>query len=104
MFQILIVFGILYSYLLGALVKYVPFCLLCAVWVLLHLIGTLCIPESPYYLIIKNHPERAAASLQTLRGSSDTTEELATIKVSFPYIIIIIDVRRTSWTYFMIKL
>ncbi|VVC44857.1 Hypothetical protein CINCED_3A000173 [Cinara cedri] len=79
-FQFLIVAGILFSYTFGAFLKYVPFCLLCAVWVLLHLLGALCIPESPYYLMGKNHPERAAASLQTLRGSSDTTEELAAIK------------------------
>lgn len=81
-FQLFIVTGILYSYTFGAVVKYVPFCLLCSVWALLHLLGALCIPESPYYLMMKNRPERAAAALQTLRGSSDTAGELADIKVN----------------------
>lgn len=80
-FQFLIVTGILYSYTIGAFMTYVPFCLLCGLWVLLHLAGALCIPESPYYLISKNDPDRAAASLKTLRDSSDTTDELNTIKV-----------------------
>jgi hypothetical protein len=62
--------------------NYVPFCIACAFWVILHFIGVLCIPESPYHLMNINDPDRAAASLQILRDSSDTTEELASIKVS----------------------
>lgn len=81
MFQFFVVIGILYSYTFGAFMAYIPFCMVCAVWVVLHLLGTLCIPESPYYLMEKNNYERAAASLQTLRDSANTTEELAAIKV-----------------------
>ncbi|XP_060834889.1 facilitated trehalose transporter Tret1-2 homolog isoform X2 [Rhopalosiphum padi] len=79
-FQLFIVIGILYSYTSGAFMNYVPFCIACAFWVILHFIGVLCIPESPYHLMNINDPDRAAASLQILRDSSDTTEELASIK------------------------
>lgn len=73
--------GILFSYTFGAFTKYVPFCLMCAVWALLHLVGALCIPESPYFLTGKDSHDRAAASLNTLRDHADTAEELAAIKV-----------------------
>ncbi|XP_026822745.1 sugar transporter ERD6-like 8 isoform X2 [Rhopalosiphum maidis] len=79
-FQLFIVIGILYSYTSGAFMNYMPFCIACAFWVILHFIGVLYIPESPYHLMNINDPDRAAASLQILRDSSDTTEELASIK------------------------
>ncbi|KAL4143709.1 hypothetical protein QTP88_006006 [Uroleucon formosanum] len=80
-FQLFIVIGILYSYTSGAFMKYVPFCVACAFWVILHFIGVLCIPESPYHLMNINDPDQAAVALQILRDSSDTTEELASIKL-----------------------
>ncbi|XP_015379721.1 PREDICTED: facilitated trehalose transporter Tret1-2 homolog isoform X1 [Diuraphis noxia] len=80
-FQLFIVVGILYSYISGAFMKYLPFCIACAFWVILHFIGVLCIPESPYHLMNINDHVGAAASLQILRDLSDTTEELKSIKI-----------------------
>ncbi|XP_027851745.2 facilitated trehalose transporter Tret1-2 homolog [Aphis gossypii] len=79
-FQLFIVIGILYSYTSGAFMNYVPFCIACGFWVILHFVGALTIPESPYHLMNINDPNGAAVSLQILRDSSDTTEELASIK------------------------
>lgn len=81
-FQFLIVTGILYSYTFGAIASYVSFCLACAVWVVLHLLGTVFIPESPYHLMGKGQVDRAAASLRALRDTTDVTAELADIQVS----------------------
>lgn len=87
-FQLFIVIGILYSYTSGAFMNYVPFCIACGFWVILHFFGVLAIPESPYHLMNINDPNGAAVSLQILRDSSDTTEELASIKVSLTCIIL----------------
>lgn len=81
MFQFFIVIGILYSYTFGVFTTYVSFGLFSAIWSLLHFFGILCIPESPYFLMSNNEPDRAAASLQALRDSKNITEELSTIKV-----------------------
>lgn len=61
---------------------YELFCVMCSIWVILHILGVLCIPESPYHLMGKNDSDGAAASLEILRDNSDTTKELASIKVS----------------------
>lgn len=81
MFQFFIVIGILYSYTFGVFTTYVTFGLFSAIWSVLHFFGILCIPESPYFLMSNNEPDRAAASLQALRDSKNTTEELSAIKV-----------------------
>lgn len=62
---------------------YELFCTMCAIWVVLHILGILCIPESPYYLMSNNDSDGATASLEILRDYSDTTKELAAIKVMY---------------------
>ncbi|XP_050535057.1 facilitated trehalose transporter Tret1-like [Daktulosphaira vitifoliae] len=80
-FQVLVVIGILYAYIFGAIVSYVSFGILCGIWSLIHLIGVLLIPESPYYYLSKNLEEKARKSLKNLRGASvDIEHELEIIK------------------------
>ncbi|XP_050436235.1 facilitated trehalose transporter Tret1-like isoform X3 [Adelges cooleyi] len=81
LFQVLVVIGILFAYTFGAILSYVPFCLVCGVWSLIHMAGVLLIPESPYYYLFNNKEEKAIRSLKKLRSfNADNTQELDLIK------------------------
>ncbi|XP_050435947.1 facilitated trehalose transporter Tret1-like [Adelges cooleyi] len=80
-FEVLAVFGVLYVYIVGAYFNYMTFCALCGVWSLIHLIGVLLIPESPYYYLSNHMEGKARMSLKKLRGGIvDTSRELDEIK------------------------
>jgi len=83
-FQVFVVAGILYAYAFGSFVRYVPFNVLCGVWPVIHVIGVIAIPESPYFLLSKNRDCEAKASRARLRDESaaDTAKELCALKVS----------------------
>ncbi|XP_050435943.1 facilitated trehalose transporter Tret1-like isoform X2 [Adelges cooleyi] len=80
-FEVLSVFGVLYVYIVGAYFNYMTFCALCGIWSLIHLIGVLFIPESPYYYLSNDMEEKASLSLKKLRReNADTARELDEIK------------------------
>lgn len=82
-FQIFICIGILYSFALGSVTKYVAFNVLCSIWALFHILGAIVIPESPYILLSKNKDDQAKASMKKLRDGNDDdiSKELSGIKV-----------------------
>ncbi|XP_050439145.1 facilitated trehalose transporter Tret1-like [Adelges cooleyi] len=81
MFQVLVVTGILYSYSLGAVLKYQLFNFSCGIWSVIHMIGVAFIPESPYYYLNKNKVEKAEQSLKRLRSANENTSvELVELK------------------------
>ncbi|XP_050435727.1 facilitated trehalose transporter Tret1-2 homolog [Adelges cooleyi] len=76
-FEVLVVVGVLYAYIAGAYFNYLTLCILCAMWSLIHLVGVLLIPESPYYYLNNHMEEKAVRSLKKLRRSNaDTAQEL----------------------------
>ncbi|XP_048508819.1 facilitated trehalose transporter Tret1-like [Athalia rosae] len=77
--------GILLAYSIGPWVSRVPFG---GMGILLPVVFGLVfvwMPESPYYLIMKNEPERATKALQWLRGTEDVKSEIDKIKASIEY-------------------
>ncbi|XP_015371045.1 PREDICTED: facilitated trehalose transporter Tret1 [Diuraphis noxia] len=70
-FQVYVVVGILYSFVVGSVVEYVTFNVLCGIWTLIHVLLTFFIPESPYYFLYLNKDESAYASMTKLRDGND---------------------------------
>lgn len=60
--------------------------LVSSILILIHAIGVLFIPESPYFLIRKEKNDEATNSLMKLRGSTDVSEEFTVIKVNLKII------------------
>lgn len=82
MFQVFIVIGILYSYVFGSILDYVPFNAACGIWAVIHLLGLFFIPESPHFLLKKNKDDKAASALARIRDNpEEAAQELAKIKV-----------------------
>ncbi|XP_025205741.1 facilitated trehalose transporter Tret1-like [Melanaphis sacchari] len=81
-FQVYVVIGILYSFVVGSIVEYVTLNILCGIWTVLHAILTFFIPESPYFLMCKNKDEKANESMTKLRdgNATDIASELTMIK------------------------
>lgn len=69
-FQLLIVSGVLYGYLVGAFLPLLTINILCAILPLIFAAVHFFMPESPIYLAIKGRNEDAAAALQWLRGKN----------------------------------
>lgn len=96
-FQVYVVIGILYSFIIGSVVEYVTFNVLCGIWTIIHVVLTLFIPESPYFFIYKNKDENANISMMKFRDGNDVdiSDELTVIKVwnkAF-YLLRLIDIR-----------
>lgn len=74
--------GILYSYSLGNIMTYTQFNVACGVWMAVHILGVLYIPESPYFLIQEDKKVCAEEALARLRSPDhDCKSELDEIQV-----------------------
>ncbi|XP_060854797.1 facilitated trehalose transporter Tret1-2 homolog [Rhopalosiphum padi] len=81
LYQLFVVSGILYSYVLGNFLNYTQLNLACGVWMILHILGVLYIPESPYFLIQEDKKVGAEEALARLRDADhDCKTELAEIQ------------------------
>ncbi|XP_003427598.1 facilitated trehalose transporter Tret1-2 homolog isoform X1 [Nasonia vitripennis] len=75
--------GVLLSYIAGSYLNWRQSALLVAIAPSMLFLGTLCIPETPSYLVLNGKDEEAASSLQWLRGSHvDIRHELQVIKTN----------------------
>lgn len=82
LYQLFIVSGILYSYVLGNFLSYSQLNLACGVWMIIHVLAVLYIPESPYFLIREDKMVRAEEALARLRDPGhDCKSELNEIQV-----------------------
>jgi len=82
LYQLFVVSGILYSYVLGNFLNYNQLNLACGVWMAVHILGVLYIPESPYFLIQENKRVGAEEAMARLRDPShDCKSELDEIQV-----------------------
>ncbi|KAH8327265.1 hypothetical protein KR074_008859, partial [Drosophila pseudoananassae] len=79
-FQLLIVSGVLFGYLVGAFLDLTPINIVCAVLPIIFATVHFFMPESPVYLALKGRNDDAAKSLQWLRGKgADIDDELKEI-------------------------
>ncbi|EDV54939.1 facilitated trehalose transporter Tret1-2 homolog [Drosophila erecta] len=79
-FQLLIVSGVLYGYLVGAFLPLLIINILCAILPVIFAIVHFFMPESPVYLAMKGRNDDAAKALQWLRGKdADIDDELKEI-------------------------
>ncbi|EDX07527.1 facilitated trehalose transporter Tret1 [Drosophila simulans] len=79
-FQLLIVSGVLYGYLVGAFLPLLTINILCAILPVIFAIVHFFMPESPVYLAMKGRNDDAAKALQWLRGKdADIDDELKEI-------------------------
>ncbi|XP_052842873.1 facilitated trehalose transporter Tret1-2 homolog [Drosophila gunungcola] len=67
-FQLLIVHGILYSFVVGAFVNTLCLGIACTIWPIIYFLLFMWMPESPVYLAQKGKTERAEKALKFLRG------------------------------------
>lgn len=80
-FQLMLVVGVLVSYILGGYTSVFVFTIILAIIPLVFGAIFVFMPETPVYLISKGRKDEAAASLQWLRGSQyDCTAELAELQ------------------------
>lgn len=90
-------FGVFYAYLFGLIVNvnYVWYYVLCGVWTVVHAIGVLLIPDTPYYLLSKDMDDEAIRSMNLLHGdgSDAVAHEFLNLKVVF---ILYADARATA--------
>jgi len=76
-FQLMMTVGILYTYVLGAVVSYTSLAIFCGVVPIAFILMFFNAPESPVYLISKGRRSEAEASLKRLRGRGyDVSYEL----------------------------
>lgn len=68
--------GILMIYMIGPYVEIMTGALVSAIFPLVLLLTFWCMPESPYYLLMRGKEEAAKNSLQKLRGKADVDSEL----------------------------
>ncbi|XP_022231814.2 facilitated trehalose transporter Tret1-2 homolog [Drosophila obscura] len=79
-FQLLIVSGVFYGYLVGAFLPLTTINILCSILPLIFAAFYFFMPESPVYLAIKGRNEDTAKALQWLRGKdADISQELKEI-------------------------
>ena len=82
-FQLLVVTGILFVYLIGPFMKLFWTNIICAIIPILFAVIFFFMPESPVYLVIENRDEEAVTSLKWLRGNSyDPQSEIDELKES----------------------
>lgn len=82
---LVLVSGILFVYVVGALVSWVWTSIICGVIPVIFFVAMFFMPESPRYLLMKGRREDAASSLKWLRGASSTKEiepELQEMEIS----------------------
>lgn len=80
-FQLMLVFGVLFAYVVGSFASIFAFNLMCASLPLIFGAIFMFMPETPTYLISKGKKEAAAKSLKWLRGSEyDYSAELAELQ------------------------
>lgn len=80
-FQLMLVVGVLFVYLVGALANIFTLSLICGVLPLVFAAIFVFMPETPYFLITRGKTEEAAKALKWLRGSQyDCTHELAELQ------------------------
>ncbi|XP_031629980.1 uncharacterized protein LOC116345073 [Contarinia nasturtii] len=80
-FQLMLVLGVLFSYIVGGQANVFTLNLICACIPIIFAIVFVFMPESPAYLISKGKKEAAAKSLKWLRGSEyDYSQELAELQ------------------------
>lgn len=80
-FQLMLVIGVLFSYIVGAKTSVFAFNLICATIPIIFAIIFVFMPETPSYLISKGKKEEAAKSLKWLRGDEyDYSNELAELQ------------------------
>lgn len=76
-YQLTLIFGILYSFIIGGLLKPFMVNLLCAICPIIFFIVFIWMPESPVYLIQKGKDEQASKAMKWLRGDDiDISEEM----------------------------
>lgn len=77
-FQLILVFGILYSFTIGGFLKSFMVNLLCAICPIIFYIIFIWMPESPVYLIQKGKAEKASKAMKWLRGDkTDISGEMS---------------------------
>uniref|UniRef100_A0A1A9VZI8 Major facilitator superfamily (MFS) profile domain-containing protein n=1 Tax=Glossina brevipalpis TaxID=37001 RepID=A0A1A9VZI8_9MUSC len=82
-FQMLITMGILYSYIMGAVCTVFVMTLSCTFLPVISGILFLILPESPFYYVMKDKPEKARSALQWLRGKNyDINEEYQEVEAN----------------------
>jgi Sugar (and other) transporter len=69
--HIVFLVGILFAYCLGAFLKYKTFQWICLVLPFVFIASFIFMPESPYYLILRDKKEKAFESLKFLRSNQD---------------------------------
>lgn len=80
-FQLMVVTGILYAYVMGSFLTPIPYTISCAVCVFLFFVSFYFQPETPLYLVKKGKFEQAKKSLIQLRGVKfDVDSELNAIE------------------------
>ncbi|XP_017049850.1 facilitated trehalose transporter Tret1-2 homolog [Drosophila ficusphila] len=84
-FQLLIVHGILYAYVIGAFANAWWFNIACGILPVVYFLMFMWMPESPVYLAQKGKSERAEKSLKFLRGKdADVSAEMKTLATDNP--------------------
>ncbi|XP_017096834.2 facilitated trehalose transporter Tret1-2 homolog [Drosophila bipectinata] len=74
-FQLLIVSGVLFGYLVGAFLDLTPINIVCAILPIIFVTVHFFMPESPVYLALKGRNDDAAKSLQWLRGKGANIDD-----------------------------
>lgn len=78
MFQLFLTVGIVLAFVLGSLMSYAGFAIVCAVVEVAFVGSFFLMPESPVWLVGVNRKQEATAALEVLRGDAyDPSEELA---------------------------
>lgn len=79
---VMVQFGVLLAYSIGAYVSFSTLAFISLVPVVMFLISTIWLPETPYYLLKQKRPADARASLLALRGHSDISIEYNAIEIA----------------------
>ncbi|XP_066598763.1 facilitated trehalose transporter Tret1-like isoform X2 [Prorops nasuta] len=74
--------GMLFAFSVGPWVSRQTLCVIAVIPPLIFLLTFLWMPETPYYLIMKNNEDKAEKSLIWLRQNSNVTEELDEIRIN----------------------
>lgn len=81
-FQTMWAFGLLYTYVFGPYLPYQSYIYVCSVIPIIFTIFFPLMPETPYFLLINGHEEKAKKVLIWLRGTSQVENELSSMKES----------------------
>ncbi|XP_067011401.1 facilitated trehalose transporter Tret1-like [Anabrus simplex] len=70
-FQVMMNFGVLFSYSVGPYVSTTTLAIICAVFPVIFVLTFIWMPESPYFYLLRNRKEDAEKSLMMLRSASN---------------------------------